>query len=245
MTAATGVRHNRCPGGGRTTAPWPGSSGSPSPRMAGGRHLHKAGGYLSPPNVGRRSGSPAHTGSGTRLSSLSTPAGTTKILEAEQWLKGADLHEAALVPTTARARRRWSTPSGGSKGGRAQGMRGGRRHGHCPGDRSPFYRQTSSLAPLSVTGEIPTDILQGSPPRHGGWDPHVMRADSKHEEGELPHARHVTVPRLQALSHLRRNRWSKGWTATRQASNCTATVRPFGSIHIRWTSTKEAGPHVM
>jgi hypothetical protein len=148
-------------------------------------------------------------------------------------------------PTTARARRRWSTPSGGSKGGRAQCMRGERRHGHCPGDRSPFYRQTSSLAPLSVTGKISTDILQGSPPRHGGWDPHVIRADPKHEEGEPPHARHVTVPRLQALSHLHRNRGLKGWTATRRASNCTTTVCPFGFDHIRRTSAKEAGPHVM
>jgi hypothetical protein len=40
---------------------------------------------------------PAHTGGETRLSSLSTPAYTMKILEAEQWLKGADLHEAALL----------------------------------------------------------------------------------------------------------------------------------------------------
>jgi hypothetical protein len=72
-----------------------------------------------------------------------------------------------------------------------------------------------------------------------------MRADPKHEEGEPPRARHVIVLRLQALSHLRRNRWSKGWTAMRQASHCTATVRPFGSVHIRWTSAKEAGPHVM
>jgi hypothetical protein len=83
------------------------------------------------------------------------------------------------------------------------------------------------------------------PPRHGGWDPHVIRADPKHEEGEPPHARHVTVPRLQALSHLHRNRGSKGWTATRQASNCTATVRPFGFDHIRRTDANEAGPLVM
>jgi hypothetical protein len=133
-------------------------------------------------------------------------------------------------PTTARARRRWSTPSGGSKGGRAQCIRGGQRHGHCPRDRSPFYRQTSSLAPLSVTGKIPLTSSRVLPPRHGGWDPHVIRADPKHEEGEPSHARHVTVPRLQALSHLRRNRWSKGWTATRQASNCTTTVCPLGSV---------------
>jgi hypothetical protein len=36
---------------------------------------------------------------------------------------------------------------------------------------SPFYRQTSSLAPLSIMGEIPTDILQGSPPTTRGLGP--------------------------------------------------------------------------
>jgi hypothetical protein len=36
---------------------------------------------------------------------------------------------------------------------------------------SPFYRQTSSLAPLSVTGEVPADILQGSPPTTRGLGP--------------------------------------------------------------------------
>jgi hypothetical protein len=65
--------------------------------MAGGRHLRKAGGYLSPLNVGGRSGSPAHTGGKTWLSSLSTPARTTKTLEAKRWLKGADLDKAALL----------------------------------------------------------------------------------------------------------------------------------------------------
>jgi hypothetical protein len=39
------------------------------------------------------------------------------------------------------------------------------------GIMSPFYRQTSSLAPLSVTGEVPTDILQGPPPMTRGLGP--------------------------------------------------------------------------
>jgi hypothetical protein len=149
-------------------------------------------------------------------------------------------------PMTARARRSWGTPSGGSKGGRAHGMRGGQRHGHCIGDRfSLFIGIPPRLHPLASRAKSPLTSSRVLPPRHGGWDPHVIRADPKHEEGELPHARHVIVPRLQALPHLRRNWWSKGWTAMRQASNCTTTVRPFGSVHIRWTSAKEAGPHVM
>jgi hypothetical protein len=106
----------------------------------------------------------------------------------------------------------------------------------------PFIGRPPRLHPLASRAKSPLTSSRVLPPRHGGWDPHVIRADPKHKEGEPPHARHVTVPRLQAHSHLRRNRWSKGWTATRRASNCTATVCPFGSIHIRWTSAKEAGP---
>jgi hypothetical protein len=40
-----------------------------------------------------------------------------------------------------------------------------------PGGSIPFYRQTSSLAPLSVTGKVSTDILQGSPPTTRGLGP--------------------------------------------------------------------------
>jgi hypothetical protein len=109
----------------------------------------------------------------------------------------------------------------------------------------PFIGRPPRLHPLASRAKSPLTSSRVLPPRHGGWDPYVIQADPKHEEGEPLHARHVTVPRLQALSHPRRNRWSKGWTTTRQASNCTATVRPFGSIHIWWTSAKEAGLHVM
>jgi hypothetical protein len=41
-------------------------------------------------------------------------------------------------PTAARRRQHGCTPSGGSEGGRAQCMRGVRRHVHCPRDRSLF-----------------------------------------------------------------------------------------------------------
>jgi hypothetical protein len=51
--------HSR-PDGGRNAAPWPGSSSSPSPRMAGGRLLRRAGGWFAPLDAGGRSGSPAH-----------------------------------------------------------------------------------------------------------------------------------------------------------------------------------------
>jgi hypothetical protein len=109
----------------------------------------------------------------------------------------------------------------------------------------PFIGRPPHFHPLASRAKSLLTSSRVLPLRHGGWDPHVIRADPKHEEGEPPHARHVTVPQLQALSHLRRNRWSKGWTAMRHASNCTATMRLFGSVYIRWTSVKEAGPHVL
>jgi hypothetical protein len=46
--------------------------------------------------------------------------------------------------------------------------------------------------------------------------------------------RHVTIPRLQVLPHLRRNRQSKGWTATRQTSNCTMVMHPSASPRLTW-----------
>jgi hypothetical protein len=53
------------------------------PRIAGERLLRKAGGCPSPPNVGGRSGSPAHTGGKTQLGAPSSPARMMNIIEAE------------------------------------------------------------------------------------------------------------------------------------------------------------------
>jgi hypothetical protein len=53
------------------------------PHMAGGRLLRRAGGCPSSPNVGGRSGSPAHAGGRTQLGAPSSPARMMNILEAE------------------------------------------------------------------------------------------------------------------------------------------------------------------
>jgi hypothetical protein len=133
-------------------------------------------------------------------------------------------------PTTARARRRWCTPSGGSKGGRAQCMRGERRHDHCPRDRSPFIGRTPHLHPVASRAKSPLTYPRVLPLRHGGWVPPVVRDDPKREEGEPPHARHVTVLRLQALSHLHRNQRTEGRTATLGACNRATVMHPFGFV---------------
>jgi hypothetical protein len=86
------------------------------------------------------------------------------------------------------------------------------------------------LHPLASRAKSPLTCSRILPLRHGGWVPHVIRADPKREEGEPPHARHVTVLRLQVLSHLRRNRRSKGWTATLGACNRAMVMHPFGFV---------------
>jgi hypothetical protein len=53
------------------------------PRMAGGRLLHRAGGCPSPPNVGGRSGPPAHAGGRPQLGAPFSPAWKMNILEAD------------------------------------------------------------------------------------------------------------------------------------------------------------------
>jgi hypothetical protein len=69
-------------------------------------------------------------------------------------------------------------------------------------------------------------------PRHGGWVPHVMRADPKRERGKPPHAKHVTALRLQAFHHPCQNQRSKGRTATREACNRTTVGHLFGSVAL-------------
>jgi hypothetical protein len=77
---SSAVSHSR-PDRGRNAAPWPGSSSSPSPRMAGGRLLRGAGGWFPPPDAGGRSGTPAHAKAGS--GSPPVPARMMKILEVE------------------------------------------------------------------------------------------------------------------------------------------------------------------
>jgi hypothetical protein len=67
------------------------------PRMAGGCLLRRAGGCPSPPNVGGRSGPPAHAGGRTQLSAPSSLARMTNILEAEG---GAEATARLASPTT-------------------------------------------------------------------------------------------------------------------------------------------------
>jgi hypothetical protein len=58
-------------------------------------------------------------------------------------------------PTAAKRRQHGCSPSGGSEGGRAQCMRGVRRHVYCPGDRSLFKGGSPHSHPQASRAKSP------------------------------------------------------------------------------------------
>jgi hypothetical protein len=158
------------------------------------------------------------------------PGCMTKILEAERWLKSTDLHEAALLqrqqeqgdagrPIWGLERWKGATHEGRTKAWPLPG-----------GNRSPFIGRSPHLHPLASQAKSPPTCSRVLPLRHGGWAPHVVRADPKREGGEPPHAKHVTALRLQAFPHPRRNRRTKGRAAKQGACNRTTVMHPFGFV---------------
>jgi hypothetical protein len=79
-------------------------------------------------------------------------------------------------------------------------MRGVRRHGYCPGDRSLFKGRSPHSHPQVSRAKSPPTCSRVPTLRHGGWVPHVIRVDLKRKEGKPPHTKHVTASRLYALS---------------------------------------------
>jgi hypothetical protein len=79
-------------------------------------------------------------------------------------------------------------------------MRGVRRHGYYPGDQSLFKGRSPHSHPQASRAKSPPTCSKVPTLRHGGRVPHVIRADLKREEGKPPHTKHVTAPRLYALS---------------------------------------------
>jgi hypothetical protein len=125
-------------------------------------------------------------------------------------------------PTTARRRRHGCTPSGGSEGGRAQCMRGVRRHVYCPGDRS-LFKGGSPHSHSKRHGQSLHRRAPGFPPSDAGAGSHMSckltrnrrSQTAAREAGNRPavisvppsllkpvgrHAeRHATAPRLCTL----------------------------------------------
>jgi hypothetical protein len=69
-----------------------------------------------------------------------------------------------------------------------------------PGDRFLFKGRSPHSHPQASRAKSPPTCSRVLTLRHGGGVPHVVRADPKHEEGKPPHTKHVTAPRLYALS---------------------------------------------
>jgi hypothetical protein len=58
----------------------------------------------------------------------------------------------------------------------------------------PFLKARSPhLHPQASRAKSPSTCSWVPTPRHGGWVPHIMRADPKREGGKPPRAKHVTA----------------------------------------------------
>jgi hypothetical protein len=79
-------------------------------------------------------------------------------------------------------------------------MREEQRHGYCPGDRSLFKGRSPHSRPKASRAKSPPTCSRFPTLRHGGKVPHVIQTDPKREEGEPPHKKHATTPRISALS---------------------------------------------
>jgi hypothetical protein len=121
-------------------------------------------------------------------------------------------------------------PIRGSEGGRARCMRGVRRHGYRPGDRSLFKGGSPHSRPQASRAKSSPTCSRVLPLRHGGWVPHVMQAGPERKKPKSPHAERVTAPRLQALLHPRRNQRPKGRATMQVACNRTARAHPLGFV---------------
>jgi hypothetical protein len=150
-----------------------------------------------------------------------------KILEAERWLKGTNFREVAFLQRQRRRKRRGRPPSGGSEGGRAQCMRGMRRHGCHPRGSPSFKRRLSPLASSTVADRVFANMLQDPPPTTRGLGPTCHAGWPRAEEAKPPRAESVTARRLQTLLHFRPDQRVKGRTAMQVACNRTKGAHPF------------------
>jgi hypothetical protein len=140
-------------------------------------------------------------------------------------------------PTAARRRQHGCTPSGGSEGGRAQCMRGVRRHVYCPRDRSLFKggspHSHSKRHEQSLHRRAP-----GFPPSGAGAGSHTSCGLTRNgrsqtaarEAGNRPVV--ISVPPFSLKP--------AGERADRHAGGVQPHhgYAPFRLHHIRWASVK-------
>jgi hypothetical protein len=140
-------------------------------------------------------------------------------------------------PTAARRRQHGCTPSGGSEGGRAQCMRGVRRHVYCPEDQS-LFKGGSPHSHSKRHGQSLHRRASGFPPSGAGAGSHTScglttngrSQTAAHEAGNRPVVRSVP-PSSPKPTGERAGRYARG---VQPHHGCA----PFRLHRIRWVSMK-------
>jgi hypothetical protein len=140
-------------------------------------------------------------------------------------------------PTAARRRRHGCSPSWGSEGGRAQCMRGVRRHVYYPGDRS-LFKGGSPHSHSKRHGQSLHRRALGSPPSGAGAESHTSCGLTRN--GRSQTAAHEAGNRPAVISVPPSSPKPAGERADRHAGgvqphHCCA---PFRLHRIRWVSVK-------
>jgi hypothetical protein len=144
-------------------------------------------------------------------------------------------------PTAARRRQHGCSPSGGSEGGRAQCMRGVRRHVHCPGDRS-LFKGGSPHSHSKRHGQSLHRRALGFPPSDMGAGTHMSCERTRNRRSQT--AAHEAGNRPAVISVPPSSPKPAGERADRHAGGVQPHhgCAPFWLRRIRWTSM-EAWAH--
>jgi hypothetical protein len=177
----------------------------------------------------------------------------------------------SCVPPTTRRKDSRHPPPGGSEGGKTRCMREARRHGCPPRGSPPFLKATLPTCALHCGG---LSLLQHaprfSPPRRGGWVPHVMQAGPEQNKpnrcarcmqppsgykqfstfsqtsgrkGGQPCRRHATTPSGRTPSTPTSPAWRSRPTRHATSTPVATCERPHRhSRHYRASSTAESIP---
>jgi hypothetical protein len=128
-------------------------------------------------------------------------------------------------------------PSGGSEGGKARCMRGVRRHGYRPGDRSLFKFGSPHSHPQASRAKSSPTCSGVLPLRHGGWVPMSCKLtrNGRSQTTTREAGNHPTVISVPPFSLK-----PAGERADRHAGGVQPHhgCAPFRLHHIRWVSVK-------
>jgi hypothetical protein len=140
-------------------------------------------------------------------------------------------------PTAARRRQRGCSPSGGSEGGRARCMRGVRRHGYRPGDRSLFKGGSPHSHPQASRAKSSPTCSGVLPLRHGAGShtPCKLNRNGRSQTTTRETGNHPAVISIPPFSLK-----PAGERADRRAGGVQPHhgCAPFRLHRIRWVSVK-------